>query len=280
MNLQQITEGLQWYSEIGPDELLQFLKTRCSKNIELGRVLFRGQRGDAVMKYDTSKPGVRTSANSSNYYTLFLDNHPHFKHLPKRSKSLICSTNINGAYGGSVYAPYVVIPEDDAKIALCPTSDIWTSAKERTSLSLNALNNVVTSYLIFSGVKRPDDDLLTWAQATNILEGIEQTDLLKMLESKKSSNSASLSVDRVLTLMNNEGLNTMFEVYEDILSNINFEILGQSESVNTISVNEGWVSGAGILIGSYAIPPDMKQKYSEAFSYLKTSNQNIFSKLL
>lgn len=64
--------------------------------------------------------GTRVSANVPNYYTLIIDNHPAWKKFPKRSESVICSTSRD-------YSEYVVLPEDGAKIGICPTYDIWES---------------------------------------------------------------------------------------------------------------------------------------------------------
>ena len=73
---------------------------------------------------------TRASENSTNHYTLILDNVPSRASMPKRSKSLICSTSNNHA---SYYATrmgvrahcYALIPFNDAVIGVCNRIDIW-----------------------------------------------------------------------------------------------------------------------------------------------------------
>lgn len=74
------------------------------------------------------KPGneLRKSAHTSNYYTLFINNHPLWKDYPKRQ--IICS----GGSGERAMAHlsrtvYYVFPIDRSKIGICPDDDIWSS---------------------------------------------------------------------------------------------------------------------------------------------------------
>jgi hypothetical protein len=66
----------------------------------------------------------RKSQNSSNWYTEIFDNHPEMSHLPKRSESMICTTDFDYAhgFGSQVYA---ILPVKNAKVAEIYVSDIW-----------------------------------------------------------------------------------------------------------------------------------------------------------
>jgi len=66
----------------------------------------------------------RKSRNTYNFYTLLMDNLPNWSAYPKRSKSLVCSTNQNSAanYGGQVF---LLFPFDSCKIGVCPSTDVW-----------------------------------------------------------------------------------------------------------------------------------------------------------
>ena len=68
---------------------------------------------------------TRRSRNTANYYTLINDNSPAWKEYPKRSKSIVCTTDYNTAYfyGYS----YVVFPYDYTKIGKCIRADYWWS---------------------------------------------------------------------------------------------------------------------------------------------------------
>lgn len=99
--------------------------------------LYRGDRSikvvDAMKKtgfamVDTSAT-ERKSENTSNYYTVILDNHPDRGDFPKRSRSFIGSTSYQRSKGylgwESNAHPMVMIPYDDTKIGLVNQEDMW-----------------------------------------------------------------------------------------------------------------------------------------------------------
>jgi len=88
----------------------------------------------------------RKSQNTSNHYTVLLDNLPSWRNFPKRSRSLICATKKYIASGfGDVF---LVLPFDGAKIAVCPTTDIWAIKFEKLGTSLEIFNNIMSKYHI------------------------------------------------------------------------------------------------------------------------------------
>lgn len=100
----------------------EFLKDKKSR-------IFRGL-GDNDSSYLLVKPSeglLRRSANTDNHYTLLIDHSKRWDGFPKRSKSIICTTN--GETACNYGFLYVVIPFDNAKIGVCPLSDIWYSFK-------------------------------------------------------------------------------------------------------------------------------------------------------
>jgi hypothetical protein len=97
------------------------------------RPLYRGDRSnniEDIMKtgFATVDPSAtrRKSENTSNYYTVILDNHPDYKDFPKRSRSFIGTTNLVIAqhYSG-LNKPLIMIPYDDVKIGMVNERDIW-----------------------------------------------------------------------------------------------------------------------------------------------------------
>jgi hypothetical protein len=65
----------------------------------------------------------RTSANTLNYYTVWMDNDKDWEGYPKRSKALICSTSSGTANGFG--ETNLVIPADSNKIGICSETDLW-----------------------------------------------------------------------------------------------------------------------------------------------------------
>ena len=91
------------------------------------REIFRGVSGSAAYPYWIVQPGKsqRVSRNTSNFYTGLIDGLPSWKNYPKRSRSIICSNNYDGAHSfGNVLR---VFPKNGAKIGICPAEDFWMS---------------------------------------------------------------------------------------------------------------------------------------------------------
>lgn len=120
------------------DEFRKTLDSKCSDAVSAfkkGKKLYRGLENSISFIYiDPKKGNPRRSYNTSNHYTLIIDNSPKWKKYPKRSQSLICSNNNSTAAGyGFVYA---VFPYNGANFGVCPTDDIWTSFKYKISHGL------------------------------------------------------------------------------------------------------------------------------------------------
>lgn len=118
--------------EISNDEALRLVKTKCSNYLatisKLPHIV-RGieyDRGDFAIGDPTDS--VRVSRNTTNEYTLLLDNLPSWKEYPKRSNSFICGTAGNRGYvkGFGSYL-YYVFPYNNTTIGVCPNEDLWQS---------------------------------------------------------------------------------------------------------------------------------------------------------
>ena len=104
-----------------------------SKIIKLGsmpgRQIYRGFTNLSkvgVYYMDPTSAPERTSANTMNYYTWWIDNvSKKWKSYPKRSKSFICgsSESIAGGYG----SVYQLIPVKPTSVGICSYSDFWDS---------------------------------------------------------------------------------------------------------------------------------------------------------
>lgn len=110
-------------------KIIRTLEENCSDAIQAMRedkFIYKGfgnSRGNFLLTDPTLKE--RKSANTTNQYTLLLDNLPAWKEYPNRSKSLICTTSSSVAetYGET----YLVVPFNGAKIGVCPDEDVWYS---------------------------------------------------------------------------------------------------------------------------------------------------------
>ena len=103
------------------------IKKHCSMKYYL-------YRGFETAKYDTNdffiidtKKGKRSSKNTTNYYTVILDNIfdtvPSYKYFPKRSESIICTTSkMTASHYGT---PYVILPFKETILGSVTEDDIW-----------------------------------------------------------------------------------------------------------------------------------------------------------
>lgn len=86
---------------------------------------YRGMRTElsGISYVDLTKT-TRKSQNTSNWYTEIFDNHFEMGDYPKRSKSLICSSDLEYAYGFGKQVN-IVLPVKNSKIGEVRELDIW-----------------------------------------------------------------------------------------------------------------------------------------------------------
>ena len=141
------------------DDAIYAIKSKCQGIVKAMRkrhFLYRGVSGGSTFSYIEPKKHNRVSANTSNIYTLVIDNHPKWKGYPKRSKSIICANTPGGASSyGSVYH---VFPVDGANYGICPQSDLWMSFMKTLKVyTLLEFNETILSKIAmhFLGMKNP-----------------------------------------------------------------------------------------------------------------------------
>lgn len=123
------------YDEMDFDDIINIINTKCKDAmwmIHSNSPLFRGDK--SLINYsgfpwysviDPSKT-ERSSAHTTNHYTVILDNTPSMQGFPKRSKSLICTTWESKArdFSGSG-DPFIIIPFDNVDIGVVNSGDMW-----------------------------------------------------------------------------------------------------------------------------------------------------------
>ena len=141
-SIKPIPTVLDWYEESGnkkiqqelsKDDFLELKNTYCKDWNNNDTKIFKGINSD-YSEYNYINPTIieRKSANTSNISTLLFDNSPYNIKYPKRSKSLICTSNYKRAtlYKYFIGDVYRVIPFDGAKIAVCSNYDFWYSFRK------------------------------------------------------------------------------------------------------------------------------------------------------
>ena len=121
--------ALPKYTPLDVKKAIRFLNAKCKDSLwmlQKNKPFYRGDSrlpAGSFLVVDSTKT-TRMSQNTTNYYTVILDNIPSMIGFPKRSKSFICSSSIDTAedFGGNVW---VVIPTDSCKIGVVGESDLW-----------------------------------------------------------------------------------------------------------------------------------------------------------
>lgn len=153
-------------TEIGWDEAITILKTNCQEALANRNFIFRGV--EAKREYYIISPArsTRISRNTHNYYTLLFDNLQTWKKYPKRSKSIICTTD--SRYALDQGYTYVVFPFDSAKIGVCPSEDIWGAFRPKLDV-LSNFNDDIRALVIEYKLSSPN----TYRELTNFFKEVD-----------------------------------------------------------------------------------------------------------
>jgi hypothetical protein len=156
-----------WRSKVlKPNEAFHILRTKCSEAMSLNEpMVCRGMdklsqdQEEEEFQLSTPSKFERTSANTSNEYTLLLDNLPSWKEYPKRSRSLICSNAKGSRYAYGFGYVGIVIPFNGAKFGVCEQNDFWKSVDLLRNYSFDgpqALNLELQRVFERAGIKIPN----------------------------------------------------------------------------------------------------------------------------
>lgn len=138
-------------SDIDPTKLIAALKANCSDALSGMNnnmsYIFKGIPGmnKEFFLYDSSTV-ERTSANTNNFYTLFMSKYsPEWAKFPPRDRSVICSSAslMAGGYG----TLFQVFPFNGTKIGICPEGDLWMSFQASGINDLSDFNDKIAGLM-------------------------------------------------------------------------------------------------------------------------------------
>lgn len=126
-----------------------------NKYVTTGAAIYKGSRNydrqKLAMRDPMSFPDPRRSKNTLNYYTEWVDNSPFWSQFPKRSRSLICSSD--KVYASNFGQTAVVVPTVDTTVGICPDDDWWNSFNETSPQNdPNEINQFVHDVLKSKGI--------------------------------------------------------------------------------------------------------------------------------
>ncbi len=98
---------------------------------DMNQYLYKGMTLNEQYYY--SKPTLRSSRNTTNYYTNIMSYHPMWNEYPKRNMSAICTDARSLASQYNNGDVFYIFPEKDTMTGVCPALDIWLSFNKITT---------------------------------------------------------------------------------------------------------------------------------------------------
>lgn len=263
-------EGASRVTELDLEEAIELIEKNCGDYLKSpGRGhIFRGFKrlGNAWIG-DSNTGSPRVSANTFNYYTLWMDNHPSWAGFPKRSRSFICSESDELAVEfGKVY---MIFPYDDAKLAACPENDLWISFKGIATLA-GLLRDVNEGFKALK-IEAPD----TYDELVKALKELTEEkiyELITKLRQEKKKEDAFLQP--LIGKMIDFDSTSMYGVFEKALVPTDFIKWPSPREYKNKDDREVFIQGKCIFIRMGLVVGSNKNERVEEF--LKKHNIKLF----
>ena len=191
-------------------------------------------------KYINPKTSERRSANTDNYYTYIIDNSKSWSKYPKRSRSIICTTD--KSYADNFGYIGMVFPIDGSKIGVASSPDFWGSFEQTITrgFDLDEFNYMLKKIVKKQNVMLDDKSLSSFKKTLSMFDK-NINDWVKTLPGK--NNSPSFDVDFMDGYKDNlwDHLQTLFEPKKN---GITLTKVGKPLPNN----REVWTDGISIII--------------------------------
>lgn len=241
---------------LSEDEFIKLLTTKCKHSIDAmskGQYIYRGDKNQGIFFEGNGTLNTRLSRNTSNYYTLWMDNHPQWSQYPKRSKSFIC-TNDKGYARGFGNDMKIVIPFDGVDIGVCSRHDLWSSflmvMKDGLSYSMDDFNDTVEIFISTvlgdSGYQSYDG---SWSEYKKVIEKVDKDydidHIIRVTEYKDSIGDLGKLVKKYGSFMK-----TLEELMSPKLNN--FSLIKNPNYLPT-DEREIWMEGPILMVSEYGL---------------------------
>ena len=230
-------------------ETIEIVQKNCKQILENykknANYIYRGIKSTDDYIFIEPKKHVRKSANTANYYTLLFDHIlPSWKKFPQRSESIICTTRRDSAASYAQGAPHIILPFDNAKIGVCPKSDIWMSFL--MDMDLTEFNDNLEFYMELAGQLKSDVE----SNPNSLKKALEETG--KFMKNNKEEIEANPDYKWYSLFyslfMNYNG--TFLQFLNNLLdpSKNNFELIKPKDNIGKFKMNEMWTESPSIMI--------------------------------
>lgn len=200
MRLLELIQEANYSTSIKSDKLVSYCKKNFYEyfNIFETPAIYRGASGDTARLVNPTVY-TRVSAHTTNEYTALLSNLPNWSEYPKRSKSIICTTDPFNAddYGDTVY---VVVLPPKFNAGVCFKNDLWFSflhlKKETTIYMMENFNNYFADLVHRAagyGIGWHADQYVDLADIRSYCDDIQETLLNEVMKYKNDLSKSKLS---------------------------------------------------------------------------------------
>lgn len=236
------------------DDLKKRMEIECSTSIgkyREGIRMFRGLKSaNKDIYFISPSKHMRSSRNTSNFFTSLIDSSNRWKNYPKRSRSIICTTDYFAAKAyGSVYN---IFPKNGAKIGICSEDDIWSSVDNilaELGLYVNDFNNLFYELYDEIGESQNEMERLNYENIDNILnkfdEFIQKNGIERFIE------LPSIHYSKIATHLKNNYRGNIRNYFDDLLDPVknNFKLVSIEEfNITSRFIHEIWTDGDSYMV--------------------------------
>lgn len=238
---------------INDEEAIQWIKQNCPRLVKMshrhGHHIYRGldEKDNAFLFADPATSHPRTSANTTNHYTLLIDNLPSWKSYPKRSQSFICSTVLEGAEKFGI--PFAVFPPDGTTIGIAPDDDIWNSFHhlyKQVGLSIDDFNQALQN--ITGLVTQSQDTPITFSQLQRQLQQVQQAFDANGIEYYQKQLPRGHRANLLMDAVKQHNSNILQAIEEWFKPSENRFDLAESHTIITNRQKEIWFSSQAVFV--------------------------------
>lgn len=205
--------------------------------INSDRPIFRGMKFVGEFALADGEKMNRRSRHTMNYYTLVVDNDVRWKDYPKRSKSFICTSDIQNAKGyGTVY---VVVPLENQSFGVCSSDDFWFSFND---FRPNRINEAIYEIQRHFGLNIVDTNL------ANLKKGMDElVDIIANADVNNKDNDIAHDISILRKAGYEEGT-SLYDWYASLYDPATNGFY-KTNNLNQIPPNrEVWLSGKVLFV--------------------------------
>ena len=227
-----------------------------------GHIIYRGMKEQEENTSLIVTPGTRKSKHNANTYTKFMsDILPSWREYPRRDKSTICSNNYDYAKGFSYELPFIIFPQNNTKIGICPENDIWYSFQTIMNEGFNDLSQfsvaMIEFFSVLLNINTKEAENLFLQDRETLLNAIHQVNLIcrklgKQLINDEVESPFSIFKRFLNKLTKQLSYDSLISVLDEYLLSPkeNGFKLGTVEDIPTGGNHEIWFEGQHLMIRS------------------------------